>query len=195
MPWSKGCLEATVLDTDTPPIISMGNRCMDEGYSFIWAPYEHPKLITPTGRAIRLTVDAYVPHIDAEVGAMLAAAADSNHQTKKVACPAIVTDDNDEDKTHFPDSKLEDNDVEELDPTKVDATARQRKKSRPIRMLTPDQWAEHCVTHHPKEPGCPICARAKAQRQPRRKISDASQHEGFTAQKFGDTVTADHGFV
>ena len=182
MPWKKGCLETTLLDTDTPPIISMGKRCMEEGYSFVWAPYQAPELITPTGRKIRLTVRSYVPHIDAEVGGMLAAATESNHREGEVVCPAIVAEEDgeDDDETHFPDAALDDEDVEELDFTKVDAKVKKPKQSRHCPAMTPEELGDHSVTHFPKHPGCPICARAKAQRQPRRKISDPSQHEGNT---------------
>ena len=98
-------------------------------------------------------------------------------------------------ETQFPDASLDDIDVEEPDYTKVDASVKPKKKGRPMRQMTTQQWHRHCVTHHPKEPGCPVCERAKAQRQPRRKISKPEDHEGFAPVKFGDTVTADHGFV
>ena len=56
MPWIKKSIETTVLDTDTPSIISLGRRFMDEGYCFKWAPYERPTLITPDGRTLHLKV-------------------------------------------------------------------------------------------------------------------------------------------
>ena len=37
----------------TPPVLTVGERCMQQGYTFVWPAYEKPFLITP--KAIELT--------------------------------------------------------------------------------------------------------------------------------------------
>eukprot|EP00971_Amphidinium_carterae_P274370 5444975-Amphidinium_carterae.1 len=49
---------------DTPPVLSMGRRCVDEGYGFIWMPHSEPHLLTPEGKLFRLGRDGYVPVIN-----------------------------------------------------------------------------------------------------------------------------------
>ena len=48
---------------DTPSVMSLGKRCMDEGYSFIWPERRLPYLIAPNGRKIPLIVREYIPYI------------------------------------------------------------------------------------------------------------------------------------
>ena len=48
---------------DTPSVMSLGKRCMDEGYSFIWPERRLPYLIAPNGRKIPLIVRDYIPYI------------------------------------------------------------------------------------------------------------------------------------
>ena len=41
---------ALVLDS-TPNVLSIGRRCIDNGYGFVWYPYSHhPVLVPPRGR-------------------------------------------------------------------------------------------------------------------------------------------------
>lgn len=48
---------------DTPPVLSVGKRCMDERYSFIWNAGKNPYLINKDGMRIDLTVKDYIPYI------------------------------------------------------------------------------------------------------------------------------------
>ena len=58
----KGNVNPLVID-DSPPVLSLGRRCMDEGYSFIWPAWsDSPQLVMPNKRgAIQLKVHNYVP--------------------------------------------------------------------------------------------------------------------------------------
>ena len=61
-------ITAYVLD-DTPPVLSMGQRCREMGYGFHWEPYEErPTLLLPDKSIIFLDVDHNVPYIPAYVG-------------------------------------------------------------------------------------------------------------------------------
>ena len=48
---------------DSPSVMSLGKRCQDEGYSFIWPTARAPYLIAPNGRKIQLIVRDYIPYI------------------------------------------------------------------------------------------------------------------------------------
>ena len=48
----------------TPAVLSMGRRCVEEGYHFEWPPFSSsPFMIAPDGKMIRLFVRGYVPYI------------------------------------------------------------------------------------------------------------------------------------
>ena len=61
-------IEAHVLEF-TPSIISVGKRCMDMGYSFVWTAGCKPTLTCPSGRTVALDVVndvPYLPHGDTQ---------------------------------------------------------------------------------------------------------------------------------
>ena len=56
--------QAYVLD-DTPSVMSLGKRCMEEGYSFVWPSGKMPSfMITKHGERIDLTIHDNIPYID-----------------------------------------------------------------------------------------------------------------------------------
>ena len=55
--------QAYVLD-DTPSVMSLGKRCMEEGYSFIWPSGKMPFMITKNGERIDLTIHDNIPYVD-----------------------------------------------------------------------------------------------------------------------------------
>ena len=46
---------------NTPAVLSIGRRCMDEGYLLRWKAGQNPFLITPAGKKVVFEVDGYVP--------------------------------------------------------------------------------------------------------------------------------------
>ena len=57
-------INAYVLD-DTPSVLSVGKRCMKQGYGFIWPPGENPFMINPEGKRISLFVNGDIPYVRA----------------------------------------------------------------------------------------------------------------------------------
>ena len=55
--------QACVLD-DTPSVMSLGKRCMGEGYSFVWPSGKMPFMITKNGERIDLTIHDNIPYVD-----------------------------------------------------------------------------------------------------------------------------------
>ena len=49
----------------TPPVMSVGMRCVDQGYDFIWRSGKSPYFRKPDGEKIELLVRDYVPYIPA----------------------------------------------------------------------------------------------------------------------------------
>ena len=64
-------LHSTALDRDveplvleqTPSVLSIGRRCMEEGFSFWWPAGGNPILYMPDGRQIELEVIDYIPYL------------------------------------------------------------------------------------------------------------------------------------
>ena len=55
--------QAYVLD-DTPSVMSLGKRCMEEGCSFVWPSGKMPFMITKNGERIDLTIHDNIPYFD-----------------------------------------------------------------------------------------------------------------------------------
>ena len=61
-------LNATVtpyLVQSSPPVLSVGLRCVEDGFGFVWrgSKNEKPKLVSPDGKVIELEVRDYVPYL------------------------------------------------------------------------------------------------------------------------------------
>ena len=72
IPEFSNVLECYLLES-TPPVCSVGRRCMDEGYGFHWYPGQAPYFVTPAGRKLRCKMKGRVPVIGDEVMATPAA--------------------------------------------------------------------------------------------------------------------------
>ena len=59
----------------TPAVLSVGMRCIDDGYDFVWigSKREDPYFVKPDGKTIPLTVNDYVPYLAAKPGGSAAA--------------------------------------------------------------------------------------------------------------------------
>eukprot|EP00971_Amphidinium_carterae_P350587 6491635-Amphidinium_carterae.3 len=51
-----------VLDS-TPDVLSVGRRCMTEGYRFVWPKGSNPYFIDPRGIRINFQLERYVPYL------------------------------------------------------------------------------------------------------------------------------------
>ena len=48
----------------TPPVLSLGRMCIEDGYGFHWPPHGTPILVTPKGKSICLQVHNLCPYLD-----------------------------------------------------------------------------------------------------------------------------------
>ena len=48
---------------NTPPVLTVGYRCMEMGYTFIWPTAQEPYFIRPDGMIIHLKIVNYIPYL------------------------------------------------------------------------------------------------------------------------------------
>eukprot|EP00435_Cladocopium_sp_Y103_P026723 s1517_g6.t1 len=56
-------VKAHVLD-DTPSVLSMGKRCMEQGFSFVWPSGKDPFMIDNEGYIVKMKVKDHIPYIN-----------------------------------------------------------------------------------------------------------------------------------
>ena len=153
---------ALVLDS-TPPVLSIGKRCMDLGWAFHWEPYSKPWIVTPDGCRIELQVYGNVPYLVERACAHPASQISIAHE------PVL----------------------DEAGPIPQGVEGGDLLKREDVRDLKAEALSiSHLMTHNPKNPHCSSCQRAKMQAKPapRRK----NKHPEDAPTVFGEQVTADH---
>jgi len=153
---------ALVLES-TPAVLSIGLRCMEQGWSFAWEAGKPPTLCSPTGVITQLTVFGNVPYLVERSPAYPAGAQGSDALGPVLAdvpppAPGQPVEE--------PDKLIKRKEVRDL---KAEAVS-----------------LDHLMTHAGNNPYCPSCQRAKTQlkRSARRKPSKKAQ-----ATKFNEIVT------
>eukprot|EP00971_Amphidinium_carterae_P050212 989242-Amphidinium_carterae.3 len=164
----------------TPDVLSVGRRCMTEGYSFHWEKGENPYFIDKKGRRIDLSVERYIPYL--------------NDVTDK-ATPATVHSGflgEPEDDLMTDGTLKVTPDIQVSDPEHGEADITQTGRAR-NNLINEAKSLAHQMTHLPKNPCCHTCARGKAtsMRSPRTSGSELYK----AAKKFGDVVTVDHAIA
>ena len=199
----------------SPPVISVGMRCIDDKFDFIWrgSKGENPYMVKPNGERIELIVKDYVPYL----------ANNSNTiSTASVRCrPTVATPASEEaQQSPEPDGEIEivgDEPVDmpqpppETEMPEDDEASRKvgpptEAKSKGSSSSVHDEGSDfqrslgekalrdeatsiqHMLTHIPKNPYCDICQRAKMFKPPSYAVGGSTKVE---AEKFGDHITAD----
>ena len=180
---------------ECPPTLSLGRRCMLDGYSFHWEAKKPPTLVEPNGRVHILEIFNYVPFFNENklsgnhVGSVVETPQTEHQETTAPAVPESAA----ADSVQIPDSQQ---DPQPPAPTRSRSRSRTRSRSptcQPVD-LTPTLTSNvpapaHFLTHHPKHPACPVCQCCKMQRARCARKHDAHSDD---PQMFGDGVTADH---
>ena len=75
----------------TPAVLSVGMRCIDDGYDFVWngSRGEDPYFVKPDGKIIPLTVNDYVPYLAAKPGGSVAAPVKRVARREAVSSPEV----------------------------------------------------------------------------------------------------------
>ena len=153
----------------TPAVLSVGYRCRNQGYSFIWPKNEAPYFILPNGDTLTFEVhnNAPYPYHDQEK--------DPTPRTLYSICQRCRTynlQSNNDYEMHAAPSQHED-EAQELNPEEqqieevMNADDPEDSADRVLPPTTRESLRKqatsvtHLLTHKPKNPYCPACTRAK----------------------------------
>jgi hypothetical protein len=174
----------------TPAVLSIGKRCMEEGYSFIWKANETPYLETPSGACISLRVERNIPYLDARDDPSQLC------QFSDAAVPVAVADEADENDVKEEEDMLSDEDgnpVEHFGEDAGDPSVKEEKEEMKLESKVTSKLREeatshsHKLTHLPKNPFCDACQRGK--------MKEKYSHRGAFKReltKWGEVVTLDY---
>ena len=178
---------------ESPLVLSLGKRCLDEGYGFAWPPGGEPVLLRPDNTVIKLKLEGHVPVIDesckqvsretADYEGLLAMATRLVHEADLLPVMASHK------KAPQEREQEEEDGIEEHG----DEETRAAVKSRTVDELMAEATSlEHQFRHYPKNPFCRICTRALMMKPPARAKGGQGR---VPTKKFGDHVIADHVLI
>ena len=176
---------------NTPSLISIGKRCMEQGYTFTWPAGELPVLQGPGGKEIVLDVLNNVPHLPASRCNFSPPSTDPSPDIPAVPAPLHFP-------RMFPPEASTDgpaaSDHPDPDPpgSGPNEDAVELEGHGPLRSA--EDWKadaltlRHMMTHLPKNPFCSHCQRAKMENI---RLFRKKGVAGHGAEDFGGLVTAD----
>ena len=154
----------------TPAVLSVGRRCLEEGYEFEWKPYQQPRFWTPKGDEVPLATRGFVPYIVECLSSFYAA-------------PAVDLIPADAQQPAADEAEAV-----------IEAAEEDEEGSAPGRrdLVAEATSIQHLMTHLPKNPHCKACQRAKMQKKPNKKKGGKKGGIEITDKPFGTIITADH---
>ena len=182
---------------DTPAVISVGRRCVDEDWDFVWKGSKQPYFKKPDGEKIKLNVKDYVPYLPSKNCFALAAIGHPYKDSESAHGDGLSNDFIPRGKA-IPapeaDAPLVIDPGGELVPAERDERlappVRPEKENRGEMALKAEALSlRHLMSHTPKNPFCETCQRAKMTKSVSRKSDGSTLVE---AENFGDHITADH---
>eukprot|EP00439_Symbiodinium_sp_Y106_P074569 s3106_g14.t1 len=196
-------IEAYVLES-TPSLLTLGKRCKELGYRFLWEPFCDPKFYDPKGQSVKVDVINNIPYLSPSETEVVAGRSDLPRVYPALPAPIVVH----EKVVDVGESQRDEADaLGELDldmPQEASRSSRSRgdgaddvsKAKGPPPSPEPqarDLRAEaksirHLMTHLPKNPYCDACQRAKTENVKSFR-QDSPRDKGF--EKFGEHVTVD----
>ena len=165
-------------------MLSVGTRCADQGYSFVWPAGGKPILVRPDDKVVELRVEGHVPVLDDSCKVFPKERYRKDKQLKKLfamptsqSCPAHEAEEDEE----LLDELVPEDDSHEY--------ARSRK---PEDLIAEATSAKHQFTHFPKNPYCRTCQRARMMAPHARRKGGQKRVE---TQEFGDHIIGDHVII
>jgi len=177
----------------TPPVLSIGKRCMEEGFAFHWEAGEEPYLVTPDGGCIALKVDRNIPFLDnTNAFYSLCPSLAVEKTDRKTAPDAIAMGDVNVDSPDKDDHDKPDEMIGEMPGEQSIADAAEEDKPKGDSKSTSKLREEanslvHKLTHLPKNPFCEACKRGKMKEKYSRR--GAFKH---VLEKWGEIITFDY---
>ena len=164
-------------------MLSVGTRCVDQGYSFVWPADGKPILGRPDDKVVELRVEGHVPVLDDSCKVFPKEKYRKDKPLKKLfamptsqSCPAQESEDDE-----LLDELVPEDDSHEY--------ARSRK---PEDLIAEAASAKHQFTHFPKNPYCRTCQRARMMAPHARRKGGQKRVE---TQVFGDHIIGDHVII
>ena len=174
-----------VLD-HTPAVLSVGTRCVDQGYSFVWPANGKPILVRPDDKVVQLKIDGHVPVLADSCKVFTKEQFQKDkHLRKLFAMPTS--------QSSSKSKRDEAGDEEQLDELVDDDAQQEYVRSRKIEdLLAESASAQHQYTHFPKNPFCRTCQRARMMAPQARKKGGQKRIE---TEVFGDHIIGDHVII
>ena len=167
---------------ECPAVLSVGIKCLDQGYSFVWPANGTPILVRPDEKIVQLRVDGHVPVLDSERKVFGKGKFKKDKPLKKLfAMPGAISS---------PSDKKEDEGIDEEVPD--DEESRLVRSRKVGDLMREAQSAKHQYHHFPKNPFCKVCQRARMLAPQARKKGGESR---IQTKAFGDHLIADHVVV
>ena len=158
---------ALVLE-NSPAVLSLGKLCQISGFTFNWQPGSRPVLTDALGFSTELEVRNFVPILSTD---------------EIYACP--ITD-SEGTRTPSPTTDAPDDAPDRPSPASEEQTLSADETEVRARMYVP---LEHLLAHLPAERGCVYCMRAKAAREPARRVDPTSVSRGCTTTTSSTSAT------
>ena len=194
----------------TPSALSIGVRCLEQGYDFVWGKDTTPIFLRPDGQCVKFKLQGRVPYIDEtctpfsipeSLRTRLTKVLDSIHQFTIDQGYAMASHESEpeEDQEEADEAGVDANaddgqeDEEDSDPEVEvpfdfeDVPVAGEKTEEQLRKEA--KSGEHQFTHRPKNPYCDVCSEAKMLAPYGRSVG-GSQH--VLARGFGDHIVCDH---
>eukprot|EP00435_Cladocopium_sp_Y103_P036206 s1446_g9.t1 len=166
-----------ILD-ETQAVLSVGVRCMEQRYSFVWPADCKPYFIRPDHQVIQLNVDGMVPVIDSINRVVSRKEFKSDcHLLRLFAMPSAAGDPADAEEEGVDEGQSQD---EEAEYTRSGKTADLEREAKS---------AAHQFCHFPKNPFCKVCQKARMMAPPAKKRGGQKRLE---TQHFAEHLIADH---
>jgi hypothetical protein len=188
----------------TPAVLSLGKRCIEEGWSFRWDAWaKEPTFTDPNGKAVKVFVEGGIPHILMsqllEDASLREAASPPPPPTP--ACPGAPEPEDPEPPEPLEDGWEDDASSitgDEKDPGEAvevpedEAEGDDDVKAAPRADILRAQAVSlpHLLCHRTKNPYCPSCQQAKMMSKPARRRRP--EHVPVDERRFGRQLTADH---
>ena len=187
-----------VLD-GSPAVVSVGQRCIDAGWSFHWPAYSRPYFKKPDGTKVTLEVDDYVPYLPSTTGVAMSAIGqlyDTNQRSggprPMIPLPASPAEEAievyDDDENPIGEEPAEE-EPEPMDERLVEKPLDPKRDRGENALKEEAQSIQHLLTHTPKNPFCQARSRARMTKHPSYSKGGSTQVD---ADHFGQHLTADH---
>ena len=172
-------VQPIILD-NTPPVLSVGKRVMEQGYSFPWPNGSRPYFVHPvTGKKIKLKVNGNIPYLIEDKhksvddsSDCVPSAASSKSKPKKAQAKATSSKSSPSLDAETSSTSSKSKKDEQLERYTITGDTIEKLSDGTKNQIKIAQSLSHLMTHYPKNPHCEACARSKMRSTPRSPSSD-----------------------